>query len=364
MKILDRYFTRQLAMFSVMLLLVLSGLAWMMQILSMLKFLIQYGIDLWGFLGLTVLMLPFIISIILPFAIFITVMFVYNRMIADQEIAAMAASGLSPMQLARPAITLAGILAVAHLVLNIWIVPATQVRFFDKQWEMRYGLAHLKLQESTFTQMSKGLVVFVEKVKSHDLFGLMLFDARNKASEMTISAGVGKMVNTDRGLSMVMTNGSIQYRDSGFIIGTFDSFDMDMNVSDKGNDTKFRARRTPTLELISVVRSGWNLDAKGYKDAISELATRFLGPLMGVILVLIGMAVLLKSSLLRRSGFNMASPAAVVLIAAAQTLFMMLLDMIVGIRGLFALCGLQIAAIIILLFVLMGKREKGREKRE
>ena len=70
-----------------MLLLVLTGLAWMVQIMSMMKFLLNYGIQLTNFLGLTMLMVPFIISIIVPFVTFIAIIFVYNKMISDNEIA-------------------------------------------------------------------------------------------------------------------------------------------------------------------------------------------------------------------------------------------------------------------------------------
>ena len=66
-----------------MLLLVLTGLAWMVQIMSMMKFLLNYGIQLTNFLGLTMLMVPFIISIIVPFVTFIAIIFVYNKMISE-----------------------------------------------------------------------------------------------------------------------------------------------------------------------------------------------------------------------------------------------------------------------------------------
>ena len=341
-----------------MLLLVLSGLAWMTQILSLLKFLIQYGVDLWAFTGLTILTLPFVISVIIPFVLFITVMFIYNRMISDREVTVMASAGLSPIQLAWPAIKLAGILAALHLVLNIWIVPAAQVKFDNTQWEMRYGLAHLRIQESAFIQMTRGLVVFVEKVSGFDMSGIMLYDGREAKSSMIISADKGKMVHTPRGLSMVMTTGSIQYRADTFIIGTFDSFDMDMNVADKGADNRFRARRVPTLELMHATRDVQNINAKEYKGIIAELVTRFLGPFMGIILVLIGMVFLLKSSLLRRGGFNLAAPFAVVGMGAAQTAFMTLSNMIDSVAGLFLLFALQAVAIIGLIFVLKGIRRK------
>ena len=101
-----------------MLLLVLTGLAWMMQIMSMMKFLLKYGIDVASFLGLTALMIPFIASIIVPFVCFIAVIFVYNKLISDNEITVMAASGLSPRQIARPALRMGVVLTILNLILN------------------------------------------------------------------------------------------------------------------------------------------------------------------------------------------------------------------------------------------------------
>ena len=105
----------------VMLLLILTGLAWMTQIMAMMKFLLNYGVDFVSFVYLTSLMIPFIISIIVPFVTFITIIFIYNKMISENEVTVMMASGLSPWQIAKPAIKFATVLTLWHLVLNIWI---------------------------------------------------------------------------------------------------------------------------------------------------------------------------------------------------------------------------------------------------
>ena len=193
-----------------MLLLILTGLAWMMQIMSMTKFLITYGIKFSSFVYMTSLMIPFIVSIIMPFVTFIAVIFVYNKMISENEVAVMMASGLSPWQIAKPAIKMAIVLTILHLILNIWFVPSSQAKFYSTQWNLRYGLAHLKLQESAFTKMANGLVVYVDKVSGHDLNQVMLSDSRDKNNEMLIFAEVGKLVSTDHGLSIVTQNGSLQ----------------------------------------------------------------------------------------------------------------------------------------------------------
>lgn len=349
MKILTKYFTRQLVVIFVMLLLVLTGLAWMVQIMSMMKFLLNYGIEVSSFLGLTVLMVPFIISIIIPFVTFIAVIFVYNKMISDNEITVMAASGLAPKQIARPALMLAVVLTFVHLGLNLWIVPITQSQFYNTQWNLRYGLAHMKLQESAFTQLTDGLVVYVDKVSGHDLSQVMLSDMRDENSALTIFAEKGKLVSTARGLSIVMTNGSLQANGDAMTTGTFESFDMDLNVADKGGDAVFKVRRIPTTMLVRSVFDAPN--EKQHKMVLSELCTRFLGPVMNLILAALCATILLRSSLLRRRT-SFAPAIAVGAMAAAMACFMSASNMIDSLTQLGLLALGQAAALFGILFAL------------
>jgi lipopolysaccharide export system permease protein len=351
MKIINRYFKRQLIAFFVMLLLVLTGLAWMLQIMSMMKFLLNYGIDVTSFVGLTSLMVPFIVSIIIPFATFIAVISVYSRLIADNEITVLAASGVSPGQIARPALWLAAVMTAANLILNLWTVPGTQAKFYDAQWELRYGLAHMKLQESAFTEIARGLVAYVDKVSGYDLSQVMLTDGRNPRSEMTVFAEKGKLIATARGLSIAMTNGSLQSRDSaGLTVGTFDSFDMDLNIADKSAEFAFKVRRIPTWDLLKSVTH--QESAKQHKLVLAEICARFLGPLMNLILAALCAMILLRSSLLRRRA-SLAPAIAVLAMASAMAAFMTASNMITSLTelGLLALAqGLALTGILFALF--------------
>ena len=352
MKILNRYFTKQLVAIFVMLLLVLTGLAWMMQIMSMMKFLLKYGIDLGSFLGLTALMIPFITSIIVPFVCFIAVIFVYNKLIADNEITVMAASGLSPRQIARPAIKLGIVLTLINLALNIWIVPRSQSLFYDTQWNLQYGMAHMKLQESAFTEISDGLVVYVDKVSGHDLSQVMLSDMRDKNAPSMIFAEKGKLVSTVRGLSLVMTNGSLQASGLNMVTGTFETFDMDLNVVDKDGNNSFRVRRIPTQDLLRVA-----FDAetkKQHKMILSELCNRFLSPLMNIILAALCATILLRSSLLRRRA-SFAPIVAVASMAGVMALYMSASNMISSMTEFGLLAGALIAVLIGILAILAKK---------
>lgn len=352
MKILNRYFSRQLIAIFVMLLMVLTGLAWMMQIMSMMKFLLKYGIDVGSFLGLTALMIPFIASIIVPFVCFIAVIFVYNKMISDNEITVMAASGLSPRQIAKPALGLGIVLTVLNLILNIWIVPRTQSLFYDTQWNLQYGMAHMKLQESAFTEISDGLVVYVDKVSGHDLSQVMLSDMRDENAPSMIFAEKGKLVSTVRGLSLVMTNGSLQASGQSTITGTFETFDMDLNVVDKEGNNSFRVRRIPTSELMRIA-----FDAetkKQHKMILTELCNRFFSPIMNLILAALCATILLRSSLLRRRA-SFAPIMAVGAMAGVMALYMSTSNMISSLTQ-FAMLGGGLMVVLGVIFVVLARK--------
>ena len=309
-----------------MLLLILTGLAWMMQIMSMMKFLLNYGIKFGSFVYLTSLMIPFIVSIIVPFVTFIATLFIYNKMISENEVTVLAASGLSPWQIAKPALKLSVLIAIAHLVLNMWLVPLSQSMFYSTQWNLRYGLAHLKLQESAFTGLANGLVVYVDNVSGQDLNQVMLSDMRDPDNQLLIFARRGKLVSTVHGLSILTNNGSLQMSGkNGFTTGTFDDLDMDLNLAENDADMSFRVRRIPTYTLLKTVFDQDSM--RQHKLTLVEICTRLINPFMNLILAIVCTLILLKSSLLRRRA-SFAPAIAVLSMAGIMAVYMSVSNMV------------------------------------
>ncbi len=291
----------------------------------MMKFLMTYGVNFGDFLGLTALMIPFIASIIIPFVTFIAIIFVYNKTISENEVTVIAASGQSPAQIARPALRLALVITAVHLLLNVFIVPISQDQFYNTQWNLRYGLANLKLQESAFTELTDNLVVYVEGVSGYDMSQLMLSDMRDEKNQVVIFAEKGKLVSTVHGLSIVMSNGSLQFMSDNLITGTFDTFDMDLNVAEKENERSFRVRRISTYSLIRNLLDAPNM--RQHKIILSEMSTRLLLPLMNLLLAAVCLLILLKTSLLRRRA-SFAPMFAVISMAVIMATYMSLSNMV------------------------------------
>jgi lipopolysaccharide export system permease protein len=351
MKVLDRYFSRQLWTAFVGFGLVLGGLAWMAQILLLMKLIIKYGVDIGGFVGLSLWTIPMLVGIIAPFVVFIAVMFTHNRMIENREIAVCMASGLSPFAIARPAIALGAAVMALHLALNLWAVPESQDKFYSAQWSLRYGLGNLKLKESAFNQLTQGVVIYVEQINQKDLSGITMIDRRS-SDERIITAENGKLVSTPKGMSIAMGGGGFQTAGKyGSTIGTFSGAEMDMNMGDSEESRSLRARRVATGDLIAML---WRLNDYSARDRAriaSEAANRFLSPLLDLLFVLIAMAALLKMSMLRRRP-SFAAAAGSVAMVGAETAFISISSSVSTLGGFLYLGIGQVVLICVLLWFL------------
>ena len=105
------YLGRQVLIAMGLVVVALTCIIWLSQSLRFIELIVNRGLPLWTFLQLTVLLLPAWLTLVLPIACFAAVLFVYNRLTSDRELMVMAAAGLGPAKLARPAL-LVGLLTV------------------------------------------------------------------------------------------------------------------------------------------------------------------------------------------------------------------------------------------------------------
>jgi len=134
---------------------------------------------------------------------------------------------------------------------------------------------------------------------------------------------------------------------NGFTTGTFDNFDMDLNLSENNSDASFRVRRIPTWTLIQNIFSQEN--DREHHLSLVELCTRLINPFMNLILAIVCTLILLRSSLLRRR-VSFAPAFAVLAMAAIMAAYMSMSNMIYTLTDwLFMVVG-----VFVFLFVLIG----------
>jgi lipopolysaccharide export system permease protein len=256
--LINRYILRQLAVGMVLVTIGLTTIMWLTQSLRFVELTVNKGASIGTFLELTVLVMPNFLTVILPVALFTVTLFTYNKLISDRELVVLRAAGLSHWALARPAMTLALINIALGLLLNLWIIPKSVESFHQLQYALRSSATGVMLQEGQFSQIGKGMTVYVRaRNPEGELLGLIIHDRRNSAKVITIMAERGALVQTDKGPpTVLMFNGTREQVVPGsnrLSLLSFDNYAMEFSdSSDSDEDRVHDARETPTRELFSV----------------------------------------------------------------------------------------------------------------
>jgi lipopolysaccharide export system permease protein len=311
---LDRYMFRQLIVALVAATTALVALIWLTQSLRFVELVVNRGLSLRVFLGLTGLLIPNFVAVILPITTFVVVQFVYQRLAGDREITVMRAAGMSPWALSRPAIALCAVVLAACYLLNVWIVPASYSAFREYQFEIRNRVAAFLLQEGVFNPVSDDMIVYVRsKDVDGTLRGILVEDSRQKNSRATILAETGRLVEGPNGPAVLLQNGSRQEIDkqSGRLnVLTFTQNSVDLAQSQKGDDVRYRDVNEMSMDEL------WHpetsaLNARDSGKFLVEAARRLSGPWTAVSFAMVGLVSVLTGSF-RRYG-NVLRPVIAVL---------------------------------------------------
>src|SRR3954447_8953748 len=120
---LTRYILRQSLGTTLFVTTALSAAIWLTQSLRLVDLIVNRGLSAELFFYLGLLILPRFVDIVLPIGIFIAVLFTYNKLIAESEIAARGAAGVSKFGRATPPFVLSGIGAAILFALSAYFLP-------------------------------------------------------------------------------------------------------------------------------------------------------------------------------------------------------------------------------------------------
>jgi lipopolysaccharide export system permease protein len=299
---LDRYMFRQLAVALIAVTGGLTALIWLTQSLRFVELVINHGLSLGVFLGLTSLLIPSFVAVILPITCFVIVQFVYQRLAGDRELTVMRAAGLSPFALSRPALAVALLAMIAGYLLNLWLVPTSLKAFREYQWEIRNRVAAFLLQEGVFNQVSDNMTVYVRSRDADGtLRGILVDDERDKNAPATILAERGRLVEGPSGPRVVLFNGSRQQIDRQN--GRLDMLTFGQNAVDLSQTTQNDGPRLRDMSEVPL-KDLLNPHPENQQDIpkwIAEGHKRLAGPLTGVSYAMVALVSVLTGTF-RRHG--------------------------------------------------------------
>ena len=298
--------------------LTLTGVVWLSQSLRFIDRIVNQGLGVGTFLYLVGLLLPTALAVILPVALFCSVLYAYHRLSTDSELIVLFAAGFSRSALARPALIVATLATAILYLLTLYLMPLASRTFRDTQFEFRTSLAAMVLQEGVFNTPMAGLTVYVrERTADGELRGILLHDNRDPRQPVTMMAERGALVRTHEGPRFIMASGNRQQIDEGRRLGLlyFDSYALDLSRFGGEKAATWREpgeRFLPDLLWPDPTNAD---DRQNWWRIISEGHRRLATPLFAVALTLIALATLLAGEYSRRGQTRRITVAALAAIA-------------------------------------------------
>lgn len=317
------YIMRQLGEATLIIAFSLTSIVWLTQALRFVDFIVNRGVSVLTFLHLTLLMVPSLLLIVLPFALFVSALFVYNRLLSDSEMVVMSACGLSHWQLARPALQMGMVVALICYGISLYLLPVTYREFKDMQSFLRDNYASLLLQEGVFNSPVEGLTVFLrERNQSGTLRGILVHDHRDPEKAITMMAQEGKLVKGPEGTHyFILSHGNRQEMNHGRLsVLNFESYPVDLSFYTSGRKQR---ERKPEELFLGELLAGDSLDPVHHLRLQAEAHHRLVWPLYAVCLPLLAVMMLLTGEFNRRGKWQRVAGAvtiALALIAAAISL--------------------------------------------
>lgn len=208
---LDRYIFRQGAIPFVLILLCTTAVIWLTQVLQRVDLMVEDGGSLASFLQVTVLLIPSLVGVIVPFALLASVLYALNLLAMDNELSVMGAAGASRTRIGRPIMVLSLIAGMLVLVINVDLQPRSYRTLKETVEFVRSDVARALIQSGVFTKVSPGVTVYAEEARPGDQYiGLLIQDERDPAKPVTYTAEKGLFKVTVDGPRLLLRQGTVQ----------------------------------------------------------------------------------------------------------------------------------------------------------
>lgn len=280
----------------------LTGVVWLSQSLRMLDLVINQSQSALTYLYLTLLVVPQLMALILPFALFLAVLYALNRLYVESELVVIWAAGFSRWAVAAPVLVIAVAATVVGYLFTLVAMPAGMREMKDRVFEIRTDLVNTFVREGSFTNPIEGLTVYVsENNAGGDIRGILVHDARNPKGIATYMAQSGLLASTPAGPRLIMRNGNVQWLEGGegrLKILDFEKYTFDIGQFDKQRDET--AREASEQYIGELLNPAKTVPEKQRRKFFSEAHNRLTAPLYCLVFALIAVVGLIGGNFNRR----------------------------------------------------------------
>ena len=304
---LDRYIFRQILGPFLFFVIVFTGVIWLTQSLRVIDTVVNAGQSAIVFLEFTALLLPLVLSIVLPVALFSAILFAINRLFTDSEIVVMLASGLSGTSILRPVVAFSALVMLLVYGLTLYLMPTAQREMRDRISEIRGDVAAAFIREGAFLTPISGVTVYLRETgDTGEMFGVFVQDERDPDNQITYTAQRALLIRDDQGTRLVMFDGVAQTQlessSGGLSILRFEQLAYDLTQFQDRDPTRARKPSEMFLnELLAVDET--NAGVRPVSEYKAEAHEALSAPLYVIALPLLAVAFVISAGF-RRQGFT------------------------------------------------------------
>ncbi len=256
MQVIPKYLFRVSGIAFLAALLGFTAVIWVTEALRDFDLLTTKGQSILVFLAVTGMVLPTLVMIIAPVALFAAIAFALNKLNGDSELIAMAAVGVSPSRLLRPFAGLTALTAAIIAIMALWLMPLGAVGLRDILMKVRADFIANVVVAGQFTTLDQGFVFhYRERAPDGGLRGLFIQDRRDADRIATYLAEAGYTVEANGQNFLRLEKGSIQRQQAGAkdpIMVVFDSYAIDLaQFTPDLQGAPLKPRERSTLDLLA-----------------------------------------------------------------------------------------------------------------
>lgn len=344
MKLIELYIFQKLLRAFLLSLVALTATVWLTQALRQFDLVSAMGQTILTFLQLTLLILPPLATVVAPVAMMIAVIYTFNALNDGSELAVINSTGTRQWSLLKPVLLMGVIVTVFMGSMTLYLSPLTFRMWRELSSEINGNILTSIVQEGEFIELSDGLTFQLrQRAPDGTLRGIFMSDSREAEETSVYLAERGAILDSQLGMFLVMSDGTIQRRDEqdkAISIIQFSSYAYDLSSFSSSSDTpSYRPRERPTLYLANP-----DADDKYYirkpDKYRQELFTRLATPLNGLAFALLPLVFLSQAETTRQSRSTtiaMAGGSAIAVASATFTLSISAGTSVLAAIGLFAL---------------------------
>jgi lipopolysaccharide export system permease protein len=295
-RILDRYIARELLPPFFLSMTVLLFVLFLNKMFRLADLVVSKGASVISILQVFAYIIPSFLVITIPMSLVIASLTTFARLSADSEVTAMRASCISLYNMIKPVFYFALVCFVLTAFTSLVLVPGADSALKAHLFNMVKSRAMVGIEPGVFTNTFDGMVIYVDKMQSHDnLEGIFISDERSAQEPYAVIARRGKLIADPESLNvtLAMQEGSIHVKpkdEHTYTVMNFDTGRLYLDISNalvqKGAPRK-SYRDFSTLELIKEIRQLQREGKPSYPPE-TELHKRLSIPFACLILGLIG----------------------------------------------------------------------------